>query len=191
MINRKNLIILVGLISITAILFVVVNLMNVNNNNSGNLVSKESTTTEYLTYANKELGYSINYPSTWIISEFKPNILNNDIRIQPSNPEYLSGMPVDYIHIRLESESLATVRKVYSTQVGGNDMVESEITFAGQTAYFYSHTDYPTNEYEKEPSLITRKILLEHNGKVISFFTHKYQIPEIQRALQSFKFISN
>jgi len=143
------------------------------------------------TYVNKYLGYSIEYPNKWVVEDNSLDVLNNDVRIRPENPEMLAGMPADYIHIRLENSSLADTRRMYASKVGGNDMVESKIMFAGQAAYFYSHPDYPTSPTETTPSVIFRKIILEHNGKVISIITHKYQLPEVKQALDSFEFVPN
>ncbi len=152
-------------------------------------LEKKSAPISTKTYTNNGLHYSIEYPSTWVVENYAPDALNNDVRIHPNNPEILQGMPAEYIHIRLENYSLAAARKIAASKVGGNDMTELEITFAGQTAYFYSHPDYPANPNETTPSIIFRGIILEHNGRVISIYTHKYQLPEVRQALDSFKFI--
>lgn len=143
------------------------------------------------TYTNSDLGYSIEYPDSWIVEDYSPDALNSDVRIHPANPDLLPVQPTitaDYIHIRFESSPLGTARGIASSHVGGNDMVESKIIFAGQDAYFYSHQDYP-NPDETVPTVIFRGIILEHNGKVISIYTHKYQLTEVKKALASFKFI--
>lgn len=141
------------------------------------------------TYTNNSLNYSVKYPASWIVEEVAPDALNNDVRIRPTNPEMFYGMPADYVHIRLEDSSLAVARKIAASKVGGNDMTESTTTFAGQTAYFYSHKDYPISPDETTPSIIFRGILLEHNGQVISVYTHKYQLEEVKQILNSFRFL--
>ncbi len=156
-----------------------------------NVKTTEKTTTieKDKTYTDANLKYSIDYPATWIIENYTPDDPNYSIRIHPVNPDLLYGMPAEYIDIRSETNSLQTARQIAASGVGGNDMVESKITFAGQTAFFYSHPDYPTSPEETTPSIIFRGIILEHNGKVISIYTHKYQLPEVKKALESFRFI--
>ena len=144
-------------------------------------------------YTNNALGYSIEYPGNWVVEDSLPDALNNDVRIHPINPDLLPVAPTstaNYIHIRLENQPLDTMRKIFGSHVGGNDMVESKITFAGQNAYFYSHPDF-LNPGETLPTVVFRTILLEHNGKVISIFTHKYQLAEVKKVLESFKFIGS
>lgn len=138
-------------------------------------------------YTNQE--YTLHYPASWGVDEGP----NGGVSIHPVDPEILPlqpESPAAYVTIKLENALLSTVRALTASKKGGGDMVESEIMFAGQKAYFYSPTDYPSKPNEKVSSVIFRQIVLEHNNKVYSIFTHKYQLQEVKQILDSFQFLS-
>ena len=119
-----------------------------------------------------DLGYWVNYPPTWVTSSDQ---------ISPAQPEIFNGMPVQYFMVRIEDQSLETIRQNNNKNIGGQNLIESEIILGGKNAYAYTEK-FPNETIE------FYEVLLEHNGKVFRIWTQKYNLDEVKQIFSTFEF---
>ena len=129
-------------------------------------------------YTNDTYSYSLEYPMEWKVSEY-----GGDVSIQPEG----LGLEEQYIRVRKEDGPLESLRRSRSSRVGGNNAVETEITFAGQKAYAYTEDETERDEAGNIVHL-GYEVLIPRGDIVLDVYTQQYQHEEIQHAFASLKF---
>ncbi len=160
-------------------------------------------TAETKTYANAALGYVITYPASWVnhdnayssppgATREMPDVDAQNVFVAPKERFTLchayvpGGIPVRYLDIRNEEQSLETLRRYYGRPFAGADYTESVIGLAGKEAYLF------LNRHEEPPCedgrVFTFAVILVPNGeRVLSITTDLYGSQDVRDALMSLR----
>lgn len=136
-------------------------------------------TKDWKTYTSP-LGYSINYPATWIV-------IQSEEEVRPVNPDIDNGMSAQYFKLRIEDQTLDQLREGLKKTIAGRDVIESEITLGGEKAFAYTEK-FPLFYESGQIRSLGYEVIVQHNGKVFYLWTQKYNLSEVKQIFASFKF---
>jgi len=137
------------------------------------------------TFTNEELGYSIKYPSDWIVNDCD-GCSSRETTINPSNAEDF----VSYISIGIDDRDIKGIRKLLTdSDWRGRDIdpkytpyTESEIIFSNEQAYQF------LRPYQNSNAVLIRQLFVKHNGLLYDIDTQRDENPFVRQILASFKF---
>jgi len=137
------------------------------------------------TFTNEELGYSIKYPSDWIVNDCD-GCSSRETTINPSNAEDFVG----YVFIGAADGDMEEIKKTFtnSDYYGGSPNVENKIIFSNKKAYQFLTPYRDSNKKSDEEKYYAISIFIPHNKTIYSVNSQKLQEPEIKQILASFKF---
>lgn len=142
---------------------------NTNTTSATNTNTVIAGTEDWSTFSNSELGYSIEYPKDWRVDD--QTNPNKQVFIAPVDAEPFTA----YISLAWDNRTLDVIR-----DVSDQDYNETQVIIAGKTAYKFTHK---TNEN----SVV---VYIPYKNGFYSIDTGKYNLTEVQHAIESFEFIT-
>lgn len=135
------------------------------------ITASEGEPPAWQTYANADLGYSLEYPSNWQVDEYGLSQLSKEVLFSPPDPEPF----IAYFSISLDGRTLEQIQQSYAEQFP--NVSPEWIGFAGQRALQYRFSE---TRFERYVPL--------HHG-VVRFASDRATLPEVQHMLSSFRVI--
>lgn len=134
-------------------------------------VGEVGSSATFTTYTNAELGYSVQYPSSWTVDEQR-NSYGPVVMINPQDAEPFVG----YLEIGIDPR---TLEQILQQRRNSTDYtyIESQVLIDGQTAYRFSPTGIDSTE-----------TFVSYNGKIYLLSTNKSSSTDVQKAIGSFRF---